>query len=286
MYCRKCGEKLSEGAKFCRNCGTPVSKSAVAPTPKPVPEPASELALKPVPEPASEPALKSVPEPASEPALKPMPEPAPKPVTESVAKHATGAGYTIHEGSTKTSKLPFVLAGGIVLLVILVLAGGFFAIKAWSSHPEPEQEIPALESAAEFETESEQKPEKVKVVEKVPESETEEDMEVSEETQDEEAEENVDEEASEYFIPGSDSRYLTKDELKGYTADDCRIARNELFARHGRKFSDPDLQAYFDSKSWYKGTIEPEDFDDNVFNDYEFANRDLIVEYEEEMGYR
>lgn len=66
------------------------------------------------------------------------------------------------------------LAGGIVLLVILVLAGGFFAIKAWSSHPEPEQEIPALESAAEFETESEQKPEKVKVVEKVPESETEE----------------------------------------------------------------------------------------------------------------
>lgn len=46
------------------------------------------------------------------------------------------------------------------------------------------------------------------------------------------------------------------------------------------------LQAYFDSKSWYKGTIEPEDFDDNVFNDYEFANRDLIVEYEEEMGYR
>lgn len=114
MYCRKCGEKLSEGAKFCRNCGTPVSKSAVAPTPKPVPEPASE------------PALKSVPEPASEPALKPMPEPAPKPVTESVAKHATGAGYTIHEGSTKTSKLPFVLAGGIVLLVILVLAGRIF----------------------------------------------------------------------------------------------------------------------------------------------------------------
>lgn len=274
MYCRKCGEKLSEGAKFCRNCGTPVSKSAVAPTPKPVPEPTPKS----VPEPASEPALKSVPEPTSEPALKPVPEPAPRPVTESVAKHATGTGYTIHEGSTKTSKLPYVLAGGIVLLVILVLAGGFFAIKAWSSHSEPEQEIPALESAAEFETKSVQKPEKVKVVEKVSESEPKEDMEVTEE--------NVDEEASEYFIPDSDSRYLTMDELKGYTADDCRIARNELFARHGRKFSDPELQAYFDSKSWYKGTIEPEDFDDNVFNDYEFANRDLIVEYEEEMGYR
>lgn len=93
-------------------------------------------------------------------------------------------------------------------------------------------------------------------------------------------------EASEYFIPDSDSKYLTMKDLEGYSADDCRIARNELFARHGRKFTDENLKSYFESKSWYEGTIEPEDFDDSVFNEYEIANRDLIVEYEKEKGYR
>ena len=91
---------------------------------------------------------------------------------------------------------------------------------------------------------------------------------------------------SEYILPGSDSRYYTMDELAGLTAEECRLARNELFARHGRKFQDEALQAYFDSLSWYHGTIEPEDFDESIFNEYEVANRDLIVQYEKDMGYR
>ena len=91
---------------------------------------------------------------------------------------------------------------------------------------------------------------------------------------------------SEYILPGSDSRYYTMDELAGLTAEECRLARNELFARHGRKFQDEALQAYFDSLSWYHGTIDPEDFDESIFNEYEVANRDLIVQYEKDMGYR
>ena len=51
-------------------------------------------------------------------------------------------------------------------------------------------------------------------------------------------------------------------------------------------FDDEELQAYFDSCSWYRGSIRPEDFDDSVLNEYEMANRDLIVEYEKEKGYR
>ena len=76
------------------------------------------------------------------------------------------------------------------------------------------------------------------------------------------------------------------DELMGLSAEECRIARNELFARYGRRFQDETLQAYFDSLSWYNGTIDPEDFDESVFNEYEVANRDLIVQYEKEMGFR
>ncbi len=110
--------------------------------------------------------------------------------------------------------------------------------------------------------------------------------EVSEGDQEQTEETEMQDEASEYFIPDSDSRYLIMDDLEGYSEDDCRIARNELYARHGRKFTDENLRSYFESKSWYEGTIEPEDFDDSVFNEYEIANRDLIVEYEKEKDYR
>lgn len=85
---------------------------------------------------------------------------------------------------------------------------------------------------------------------------------------------------SQYFLPESDSRYLTMEELDGFTAADCRIARNELYARHGRRFDDENLQAHFDSCEWYQGTIAPSDFDESVLNEYELANRDLIVQYE------
>ena len=91
---------------------------------------------------------------------------------------------------------------------------------------------------------------------------------------------------SEYLLPDSDSRYLTEDDLAGFTAEQCRLARNEIYARHGRRFKDPALQRYFDSLSWYNGTIEPSDFNDNVFNSYERANCILIIDYEREHGYR
>lgn len=68
--------------------------------------------------------------------------------------------------------------------------------------------------------------------------------------------------------------------------EESRIARNELYARHGRRFDDEELQGYFDSCDWYEGTIVPADFDDSVLNEYEVANRDLIVMFEEEQGYR
>jgi len=90
----------------------------------------------------------------------------------------------------------------------------------------------------------------------------------------------------EYILPTSNSAFLTNADLTGLTAEECRIARNELYARHGRMFTDETLQAYFESCSWYQGTIPAEEFDDSVLNEYEIANRDLLVQYEEEQGYR
>ena len=65
-----------------------------------------------------------------------------------------------------------------------------------------------------------------------------------------------------------------------------RYARNEIFARHGRKFSDPTINAYFRSKSWYNPTIAAKDFDDSILNQYEIYNVKLITNYQSEMGWR
>ena len=88
---------------------------------------------------------------------------------------------------------------------------------------------------------------------------------------------------SEYILPESDSRYYTAAELRGYSADELRLARNEIYARYGCTFKSADLQAYFDSKSWYrKGTRAASSFSTTEFNPYERANIDMIKSVEAE----
>ena len=70
------------------------------------------------------------------------------------------------------------------------------------------------------------------------------------------------------------------------SAEECKIARNEIYARHGRKFNDQNLQAYFNARAWYEGTVEPDDFKESVLSDIENANRDLIDAYEVKKGYK
>lgn len=87
-----------------------------------------------------------------------------------------------------------------------------------------------------------------------------------------------------FILPLSDQVYLTREDIEGLSAEELRIARNEIYARHGRLFRDEGLQAYFNSCDWYVGTISADDFTDSVFNEYERANKDLIVSYEHELG--
>ena len=64
-----------------------------------------------------------------------------------------------------------------------------------------------------------------------------------------------------------------------------RIARNEIYARHGRRFRDSSLQSYFNNCSWYSGTIAPDSFNESVLNAYEKANVQTIKKYEQAHGY-
>ncbi len=82
----------------------------------------------------------------------------------------------------------------------------------------------------------------------------------------------------EYIFPQSSTEYLSKDDLSGMNADQIQMAINEIYARHHRKFILQSVQDYFNSKSWYSGTIEAEDFDVSVMNTYESANIGLMVE--------
>ena len=101
----------------------------------------------------------------------------------------------------------------------------------------------------------------------------------------EEQEEEYYEEDDEYILPDSDCRYIKKSELKGLSEWELRVARNELYARHGRMFYDQELQEYFDSCSWYHGRIAPDDFKESKLNKYEIKNRDKILRYEKKKGY-
>lgn len=91
---------------------------------------------------------------------------------------------------------------------------------------------------------------------------------------------------AEYVLPYSSESYYSEEDLEGLSADECRIARNEIYARHGRIFDDPELQNYFESLSWYEPSVSGNSFSDSVLNEAERYNLDLIIQYEETMGYR
>lgn len=89
-----------------------------------------------------------------------------------------------------------------------------------------------------------------------------------------------------FIFADSDRRLLSEEEVEALSQEEMRIARNELYARKGRRFQSEDLQNYFDSQEWYNGTIEPGDFVESNLNAYETYNRDLILRIEQAKGYR
>lgn len=75
-----------------------------------------------------------------------------------------------------------------------------------------------------------------------------------------------------YILPGSSGDIIGWEDVKDLPPEKIRIARNEIYARHGRRFASQDLQEYFDGKPWYQGTVKPEDFSEGVLNEYEKRN--------------
>lgn len=91
----------------------------------------------------------------------------------------------------------------------------------------------------------------------------------------------VKENPEEYVLPLSNTVSINEDVLLNFSDNELKIARNEIYARHGRQFKDPHLSAYFDSCSWYEGTVPSEEFDEGALSQTEQENLKVIQKAEE-----
>lgn len=107
-----------------------------------------------------------------------------------------------------------------------------------------------------------------------------------EEYNSEEYDSSSEETLSNYILPYSDSEYISYSDLDGLSQEQVMLARNEIYARRGRKFTTESIKNYFESKSWYAPQYEPDDFPDSIFNEYEKENIKTIVAYETEKGWK
>lgn len=171
----------------------------------------------------------------------------------------------------RTSKKPTGRLLGIGTLAILLTAGvllaGYF-VKKEEKNPEK----PVVEQGETDDNADEQ------VVEN--------DGEAEEEQAEEQAvvpQENATQSDSNYILPNSDKEKLARADLEGLTKEQLRLARNEIYARHGMIFGVSDLDNYFATKSWYKPTIPFGEFEDKVeMSIVEEQNIILIQQVEKE----
>ena len=114
-FCTNCGHPLSEGSRFCPQCGAEIKAPVVTPVQEPVvapePEPVVVPELVPTPEPVSEPQPAPVQEtvPAVQPESKPEPKPAPltnylpRAIVMSILLFPTGIAAIVHAAKANTA---------------------------------------------------------------------------------------------------------------------------------------------------------------------------------------
>lgn len=86
---------------------------------------------------------------------------------------------------------------------------------------------------------------------------------------------------NDYILPNSGTVLLTKSDIAGMSKEDLALARNEIYARHGRKFQSAVYQQYFESKSWYKENPSYNYDDENAnLNEIEIKNVQFIIDAE------
>ena len=87
--------------------------------------------------------------------------------------------------------------------------------------------------------------------------------------------------SSGYIISYSDELILDKSDVDGLSLQELNYAKNEIYARHGRKFKSKELRDYFNSKDWYY--VDP-DYSDNMLSKTEKKNANFLADVEKKKA--
>lgn len=92
--------------------------------------------------------------------------------------------------------------------------------------------------------------------------------------------------ADEYVLAISSICPLNEELLEYLSDNDLWIAKNEIYARHGRQFKNEYLQQYFNRCTWYEGTIPAEQFEESTLSQLEKDNIGLLEAAKKEYASR
>lgn len=87
-----------------------------------------------------------------------------------------------------------------------------------------------------------------------------------------------------YIFPDADTTYISKSSIKKLSDSELQYAVNEIYARHGLKFTKTKNKERFEKKAWYVGTVD--DQDDISLNKYEKKNVDKMAAELKKRGLR
>lgn len=87
-----------------------------------------------------------------------------------------------------------------------------------------------------------------------------------------------------YIFPDADTSYVSKSSVKKLSDEELQYAVNEVYARHGLKFTKKKNKERFEKKEWYVGTVD--DQNDISLNKYEKKNVDTMTAELKKRGLR
>ena len=315
MFCTHCGATLPEGSRFCTSCGQPVvtpvprqeagpSQTVVAPADaQPTPTSAQPTAYldqgltTPVsPEPITEPLFpeRSAEEPAQ---MTSQPTVAYPHFNQGGTRQAYDAGVqqtyqapaqlayqsvpqqpAYDYGQSSVGQTPQkgmsrgTLAAIIAAIVLVAAAAVVFIVLDPLGVIAPKHEAPATSVAAESQPAQSQPAKTTPATQPA--------------ATDAATTQSVTPASGDYILPDVQTRVYSTAELEQLSTDELWYARNEIFARHGRGFRNPELQSYFNSKPWYtRNPIDPDTFDSTVtLSATEQQNADAIKAIEQARG--
>ena len=295
MKCPRCSFEIPVGARFCARCGlkleAPVPQPPV-PAPVPVEDPFEEISSHSTPQTSLQPQEGAAPPPAypaPQPPAPPVYRPPypPVPPQPPVQPPAVPGPYQMplqpaQPPKKKNTVLWICLGVGIPVLLVVIGLLLFFLFThtdkvTTGGHVIQHSTYAPQATAAPTEAPPMEEPEEP-VITPTPEPTPEPTAEPTPEPTAEPTSEPVTD--AYYILPQSSTRKLTYNDIAHLTYEEMVLARNEIFARHGRCFDTEWIRDYFEQQSWYEGTIPASSFSKSMLSSIEIYNVNFLKDNE------